>query len=187
MLAGTAIGDEASFRELFDRYWDPVFRTALALTKSEALAEDLTQEIFLKIWLQRSKLTAVQRFKDYLFILSRNHIFNELRKKVRQAAFRDHLLQYYQSPGSSPEDQLLWKETEGIIDQAVEQLPPRQRMIYCLSRRQGMNQQEIARELHISTNTVKSHMNKALQSVNAYIRLHIELKIILIVFLERLL
>ncbi|HTJ12347.1 MAG TPA: RNA polymerase sigma-70 factor [Dinghuibacter sp.] len=173
MLAAAAAGDEPSFRQLFDHYWDPVFTTALALTKSETLAEDLTQEVFIKVWVRRHALAGVGEFKDYLFILARNHIFNELRKKLRQNAFKRFLFYSYQATPPAQDDQSRQKETEDLINQAVAQLPPRQQVIYRLSRQQGMNRLEIARELRISANTVKNHMNKALQTVNNYLRLHI--------------
>lgn len=172
LLAAAATGDEASFRQLFDHYWTPVFKTALALTKSESLAEDFTQDIFMKVWVRRHNLAAIGQFKDYLFILSRNHIYNELRKKLRQNAFRNFLLYFYQATAATEPDQSRQHETEDLIRRAIAQLPPQQQLVYRLSRQQGMNRVEIARELHISANTVKNHMNKALQSVNNFIRLH---------------
>ncbi len=174
LLEEVAKGDEKSFRQLFDQYWDTVYNTSFAFTKSSALAEELTQDIFLKIWMQREKLSGIEKFKDYLFIIARNHIFNELRKKVHEQSFADHLFNYFEETANTPEQQFLLRETEQLINEAVKQLPSQQQLIYCLSRQQGLCHQEIADKLHISTNTVKSHINKALQFIRNYLQSHSE-------------
>jgi RNA polymerase sigma-70 factor (ECF subfamily) len=80
------------------------------------------------------------------------------------------------------------RETESLVHKAVELLPPQQHAIYCLSREQGLNQEEIATRLNISIHTVKSHMNKALHFIRNYLHAHagIEACILLLIFLKQL-
>jgi len=175
LLSAIAKGDEIAFRQLFDRYWDNIYGVAFAFTKSPVIAEEMAQDVFVKIWLKRADLPQVKKFGDYLFIIARNHILSTLRKKILEQPFSDHLLNYFQEVSNTPENQLLLRETEHLLLKAIQQLPPQQHLVYCLSREQGLNQEEIAARLDISKNTVKSHMSKALQFIRNYLQMHAEI------------
>lgn len=184
-LQRIATGDEQAFRQLFEQNWGQVYGVAFAFMKSEAIAEEVVQDIFLKIWLKKEQLIDVEKPVSYLSAFIRNHILNELRKKTKEETFRKRLLEYFQQQNYSPEEQLLLKESESIINAAVSTLPPRQQLIYKLSRQQGLTQDDIAHQLHISKNTVKSHMNKALHAIRNYIRPYAgEITFFLLVLIE---
>ncbi len=176
LLASLAKGDEAAFRTLFEQHWDNIYGVAFAFTKSPVMAEEIVQDIFIKIWLKREELPLLKNFSDYLFIIARNHIISLLRKKTNEQPFTDHLLNYFSEIGNTPEDQFLCRETESLVHRAIEQLPPQQHQVYCMSREQGLNQEEIATRLNISIHTVKSHMNKALQFIRHYLHTHSEIE-----------
>jgi RNA polymerase sigma-70 factor (ECF subfamily) len=142
----------------------------------------MVQDIFLKIWLHRDQLPRIQKFNDYLFIIARNHILSLLRKKVNEQPFSDHLVEYFQERNNNPEDLLMYRETEYLVQKAIELLPPQQHAVYCLSREQGLNQEEIAARLNITVHTVKSHMNKALQFIRNYLYMHAEISAFAILF-----
>jgi len=74
LLLKIAEGDESAFRKLFEHYWDNIYSVALAFTKSPVIAEEMVQDVFVKIWTKRQYLPEVQKFSDYLFIIARNHI-----------------------------------------------------------------------------------------------------------------
>jgi RNA polymerase sigma-70 factor (ECF subfamily) len=182
LLAAVAIGDEAAFRTLFEQHWDNIYGVAFAFTKSPVIAEEMVQDIFVKIWLNRDRLPQIKKFDDYLFIIARNHILTLLRKKINEQPFSEHLLEYFQERGNNPEDQLMCRETERLVQKAIELLPPQQHTIYCLSREQGLTQEEIATQLNISIHTVKSHMNRALQFIRNYLHMHAEIEGFAILF-----
>jgi len=182
LLSNIAKGDEAAFRTLFERYWDNIYGVAFAFTKSPVMAEEIVQDIFVKIWLKREHLPQLKKFSDYLFIIARNHIISLLRKKTSEQPFTDHLLNYFQETGNNPEDLLLCRETENLVHKAIELLPPQQHLVYCLSREKGLNQEEIASQLNISVHTVKSHMNKALQFIRHYLHQHAEIEAVAILY-----
>jgi RNA polymerase sigma-70 factor (ECF subfamily) len=182
LLANIAKGDEAAFRTLFEQHWDNIYGVAFAFTKSPVISEEMVQDIFLKIWLKREQLPQLKNFSDYLFIIARNHIISLLRKKTNEQPFTDQLLNYFQQTGHTPEDLFVCRETEWLVQKAIEQLPPQQHTIYCLSREKGLNQEEIASQLHISIHTVKSHMNKALQFIRHYLHTHAEMEALVIVY-----
>jgi len=182
LLAAVAKGGEAAFRTLFEQYWDNIYGVAFAFTKSPVIAEEMVQDIFVKIWLHRDRLPQIKKFNDYLFIVARNHILTQLRKKINEQPFSEHLLEYFQERGNNPEDQFMCRETERLVQKAIELLPAQQHTIYCLSREQGLNQEEIATRLNISIHTVKSHMNKALQFIRNYLHMHTEFEEFAILF-----
>ncbi len=172
LLLQVANGSELAFRQLFDAYWNKIFQVARMLSKSNVLAEELVQDIFLKIWLNRRDLATVGKFDGYLFTIARNHIYNELRKKTREQAFVEHLEQHFLESYSLPEQLLILKETTELIHQAVEILPEQQRAVYKLSRNEGLDYNTIAEKLGISRSTVKNHMTQALKTLRLYLSNH---------------
>ena len=170
IIASIEGGNELSFRTFFDYYWDHIYSVAFAFTKSDALSEEIVQEVFVKVWLKRTQLSTVTDMDAWLFIIARNHILNVLRKKLKEEAFLQNMEGYFNRINGSPEDLLFKKEAEAMVNSAVNKLPQQQQIIYTLSRIAGLSQEEIALKLNISKNTVKSHMNKALNAI----RLHLE-------------
>ncbi len=172
VLAGVAKGDHRSFGLLFNHYWAQVYGVAKAFTKSDQLSEEIAQDIFLKIWSAREELPRIQNFDDYLFIISRNHILNQLRKKVKEIPFTEFLLQYAADLEPAPDALLLGKQAVELVDRAVGQLPVQQRRVYKLSRENGLSHEAIAASLQISKKTVRSHIYQALHSIRAYLLKH---------------
>jgi RNA polymerase sigma-70 factor (family 1) len=172
LLERVAAGDETAFRKVFHQYWDNIYGVALMLTKSEAMAEDMVQEIFVKIWQKKDRLPGVVNFTNYLFIIARNHIISELRRLSTHAPFQEELIRYFRDSALSPEQELLKKESEELIQQAIERLPGQQQAVYLLGRDQGLSHEQIAERLGISKNTVRNHMARALQSIRAFLQDH---------------
>ncbi|MBX2921558.1 MAG: RNA polymerase sigma-70 factor [Chitinophagaceae bacterium] len=182
LLASISEGDEASFKLLFEKHWDRIFSVALTFTKSDMIAEEMVQDVFVKIWLNRSQLSSVRKFNDYLFIVAKNHIISTLRKKIVEEPFADHLVEYFKEISNIPDEQLLCRETEALVLQAVEKLPPQQQLVYSLSRQQGLSLDEISSKLSISKNTVKSHLTKALHFIRQYLQAKAEVEAFAILY-----
>ena len=179
-----AKGDEKAFRQLYDHFWGKIYSVAFTLTKSVELSEEIVQDVFLRIWLKKEQLPSIAKFDAYLFIVARNHIYNELRKKTYVQHFVEHLEQYFLESAVSPEQEMLLKETNQLINKALEQLPTRQREVYQLSRNEGFDNSTIAQKLGISKLTVKSHMTKALQFIRHYLQPYPD-KLLLLFFIEK--
>lgn len=169
LLQQIAAGDEKAFRCLFDAYWDKIYKVAITLTKSATTAEEIVQDVFLKIWLKKDQLPAVEKIDGYLFMVARNHIYNVLRSKVNEQEFVEHLEQHFLEQSSLPEQLLLVKETAELVAKAVEQLPEQQRAVYIMSRDEGLDYNAIAAKLGITRSTVKNHMTKALHFLRDYL------------------
>jgi RNA polymerase sigma-70 factor (ECF subfamily) len=186
LLSRVAKGDEKAFRLLFSHYWGKIYSVAFTLTKSAELAEEIVQDVFLKIWLKKEQLPSIAKFESYLFIAARNHILNQLRKRTYDQHFAEHLEKHFSASAVSPEQEMLLKETNQLIHKALGQLPARQREVYELSRNQGLDTVTIARQLGISKLTVKSHMTKALQFIRHYLQPFPD-KLLLLLFIEHFL
>ena len=168
LLRQVASGDEAAFATLIARYRKRVFTHSLTFIARYEEAEELTQDIFIRIWQNRQTLETVNSFIDYLFILSRNHLISHLRKRVVEKTSPDpetligELL--------SPDLQLQTKELEELIIQGIAKMPPQQQAVFRLSRLDGLSYDEIASRLDISKSTVKWHIIAGLNLLKQYIR-----------------
>jgi RNA polymerase sigma-70 factor, Bacteroides expansion family 1 len=169
---------------LFDEYWKPVYLVAVHLTKSGETARDMVQEIFLKVWTARRQLVEIENARNYIYIVARNHIFNELRKKSRSETFREEILQHFTERSANGQERLEYKESVKIVHEAVKQLSEQQRAVYILAREEGLSQQEIAGRLGVSITTVKTHMSRALLAIREYILKHAGPDCLLICLLE---
>ena len=181
LISQVAGGSHIAFRKIFDQYFDRIYGVAYSLVKSPMIAEDMTQDVFLKIWEKREMLTDVQRFDAYLFRVARNHILNELRNKVKEQDFSEYLLNFFRETADNPEQHIIFTELEDVVSRAVEHLPPQQREIYRLSREGGLKQEEIAEKLQISVNTIKQHMNRALKFIRHFYLSHYRIVMLLII------
>jgi RNA polymerase sigma-70 factor (ECF subfamily) len=164
-------GDESAFRKIYDAYHDHIYNAAFAFTKSPHIAEDIVQEAFCKVWDKRSLLPSVEKFDAWLFIIARNQIMTELKSRMRHAEFVEYLRKFLTESEETPLQDLISRESESIIRDAVEILPPQQKAVFSLSREEGLSQEEIALKLNISKNTVRNHMNAALKFIRHYILL----------------
>ena len=153
------MGDQASFTFLLRCYWNKVYSQAVTYLKSAEQAQELTQDVFVKIWGAREKLAAIENFSDYLFIVSRNELISALRrKKEANATFVDDIEELV----LQPDKQLHYKEAYQKIVDLIEQLPATRKIVFKMSRLDGRSYDEIARAMGISRNGVKDHIVKAL-------------------------
>lgn len=170
LLDMVAEGDQTAFTQLFRRYSDITYGFAVAYTKTEATAEEVVQEVYLKIWLDRERLKDIQSFKDHLFIVTRNYLIDYLRKKLREQEYRRQLARHFRETTTTPHEEFLLKESQERIGKAVERLPPRQQAVYRLRRHEGLPVTEIALKMNISRLTVRNHLNKALGAIREYLQ-----------------
>ena len=163
LLGRVAEGDEKAFGVIFHHYRPRIYSYAFHLSGSSGQADELVQEVFLKIWVNRDKVSHVLRFDNWLFTIARNQVFDMLKGMAKEATARRQMAELQQPEGGSVEDPLLSKENELRLKQALDRLSPRQKLIFTLSRHQGMKHEEIASRLHISRHTVKTHLVQALK------------------------
>ncbi|MFB9076295.1 RNA polymerase sigma factor [Flavobacterium procerum] len=164
LLLELSQGSELAFTNMYNRYKNSVYSTALRITKSKIQAEEAVQDIFLKIWQNRENLVEVTHFENYLYIISRNHLFNSIKKTARETNLIAEIKK--KDAGIIDTDSNIKDEQYNtILNQIVEQLPPQQQKVYYMAKRDGLSHQKIGEDLGISTETVKKHMAQALKFI----------------------
>lgn len=171
LLKQVSEGSETAFSQLFHSFHHQLGDYIFYLTKSLPLAEEIVQDVFMKIWEKREQLETVNNFGAYLFTISKNQAFNVLRQQAREAVKLQKLASHVTS-----EQEVLEPDMEKyfiLIDTAVSQLPAQQQKVWLLSRQEGLKHEEIATRLSLSRETVKRHISLALTSIRRYVKLHV--------------
>ncbi|UII76193.1 RNA polymerase sigma-70 factor [Flagellimonas sp. HMM57] len=162
-------GDEKAFRELFDGYRNQLYRFSLGMLSSEAYAKEMVQEVFLKVWTKRESLNPELSFRSYLFTITRNKNIKFLKKAANNLKLREEIFYRSQKSANTTEKYMREADLEVLRQKALDQLPPKRRIIFEMSRNEGKSYETIGQELGISTSTVKSQMSKALETLRNFI------------------
>lgn len=162
-------GNEKAFRKLFDVYWKEVYAYSLSILRNEVFADEIVQDSFLQIWLKRETLDASRSIKPFLITVVKNKTLDFLKKAANDRKLREEV---YYSRGKSHNpiyQKLREDDLEMVKDAALALLPPRRKLIFEMSRYEGKSYEEIGQELGITTNTVKSQMRKALETIRTFL------------------
>jgi RNA polymerase sigma-70 factor (ECF subfamily) len=165
-------GNEKAFSELFNMFYNDVYAYSLSMLKNEVLAEEIVQEVFLNIWLHRERLNPDLSFKSYVFTITRNLTFNLISKVANSHKLKEEVFYASQKSYSPIEDGIAEADYDAIKNKAIEQLPPKRRIIFEMSRNKEMSYEEISQELNISVSTVKGQMSKALAEIRHFLETH---------------
>lgn len=168
LLQLAAGGNELAFTRLFHGYKYKLYGFVFRLTGSHASAEDVVQDIFEKLWKDRELLVQVERFSSYVFRMAQNQALNGFKRMAREVVILKQLAEAPANATFTPQGHLALKETQERLHNAIQQLPPQQKMVFLLSREEGIKHEEIAKRLHITTGTVKNHMIQALRTLRKH-------------------
>lgn len=172
LLAKIAGGDEHAFRAVFDHYQQYIFTFAQKITRSDSDAEEIVQDIFLKIWFGRNQLPAVENFGAYLNRLVRNHALNLLRHEAVISRIKTEIELSSSENDLGTQQTLDYKEAKELLDEVVNRLPEQQRRVYALCHFEGLKYDEAAAQLNISPDTVHYHMKLALATIRKHFKRH---------------
>lgn len=160
-------GDHAAFRRLVERHQHAVIGTVAKMLGNAAEAEDIAQQVFLRIWKNAKRYRPEAKFTTYLFTITRNLVFNETRRRSRKKEVSadereesSHQL-IEANPDRQPDAELLQAELQQAVDDAIAALPEAQRMAVVLRRYEQLSYEEIAVVLKLSVSAVKSLLFRA--------------------------
>jgi RNA polymerase sigma-70 factor, ECF subfamily len=155
--------DQRAFDALFQEHYEPLCRFAYSLLDSVELAEEVVADVFIKIWKNKDNLHIQTSVKAYLMASVRNRSIDYLRKRLRHQTESEDEIKDVASTYTSPEEHTISCELLQIIESAIDCLPPQGRIIFRMSRDQGLRYQEIADQMQISIKTVETHMVRSLK------------------------
>lgn len=161
-------GNSKAFETLYHRYNKMVFYFAIRYFNSVEDAENVVQDVFVKIWKERARLMEDLSFSNYIFTITKNHLFNINRKKINEKKFRAYFVHHFTESGNL-ENEVLYADIREKIDKAIEELPEQRRKVFHLGNIKGYTNKEVAEELHLSVRTVEAHKNLALKSLRKFI------------------
>lgn len=169
LLRQLAEGDEYAFEQLYLLYSPRIYKKILLLVKQVDLAEELLQDVFVKIWEKRNTIDSQKSFKSYVYIIAKNVVIDLFRKatldrKIIEKFIVENPVVY--DPFEKMYDSDL--EVKSILNKALDSLPPQRKKIFTLVKIEGMSYDEVSDLLQVSTSTINDHVVKANKSLKKY-------------------
>ena len=176
-----------AFSVLYERYNRNIYQFIYKYVHSAALADDLTQEVFIKLWNGRNQLGHIQSFKGYLFIIARNYTLDSLKAALRSEKTMGEIVKNFVAQRKPTDERLMNADYAAFLQKELSKLPERSREIFRLCRQEGRTYEEVAQELGISKSAVKNHMVSSMKVLKTSVEkeLGIPLATALAVFLIR--
>ncbi|WP_316819131.1 RNA polymerase sigma-70 factor [Pedobacter nyackensis] len=183
LLAKIVEGDALAFKTVYGKFNKKSYTIALQILRSSVLAEEITQEVFLQFWRHKQRFNNFDHMEAWLRVTAKNLSLNAFRKLVSEKKHNQQAGQQFVEDHNETEETILLREARKVLTEAIGKLPAQQREIYILCQQNGLKYEEVAEQLNISVNTVKTHMKRALASVRFFMKNRVDL-IILIILLK---
>lgn len=162
-VIGLTQGNQEAFRSLFGEYARRIFVFARGYLKSNEEAEEVVQEVFIKIWNVRASINTELSFKSYLFKITYSYIRDLFLKKARENSYKHDLLDFAVDFDNRTEEKIDYQSLLELVEGLIDRLPPRQKEVIILKKKDGLPVKEIAELLDISPRTVEKHLSEALK------------------------
>ena len=170
-----ASGDQNAFRQLFNLYSKKLTRFATAIVKSNDAAREIVDEVFIKLWRNKNKITTIQNLSVYLYTATKNTALNHLAAKAKENITDSfEFLSEQPSDDQSPEKKFITSEILKKINEAIDRLPPRCKVVFKLVREYGLSYKEVAAILNISSKTVDAQMMIAVKQISEKVQPHFD-------------
>jgi RNA polymerase sigma-70 factor (ECF subfamily) len=158
-------GDESAFRIVFELYSSKLYYFSFRFLKEKEQCQEVVQEVFLSLWINRAKLDCQYPIAPYLYIITRRLTLNVLRQVANTQSAIDKMWSNTQKVSNETEEHVFLDDLARFTEQVLTKLPKQQQLVFRMSRQQELSYDEIAAELNISRNTVKNHLVAALKTI----------------------
>lgn len=172
-------GNRAAFNRFYDLYYDQVFHFAFYFLKEKEACKEVVSDVFFSVWQSRTKLQDIINIETWLYVLTKNRSIRYLSQEKRHTivSIDDDTLkvsvQLQEQEGSgNPQEALLDKEMEEILDKVINTLPEKCRLIFIMSRKDGLKTKEIAEILSLQESTVRVQLKIAIEKIVAGVKPH---------------
>jgi len=163
LLEALKTDNSLAFDTLYERYWLIVYQAAFKRLRDESAAEDITQDIFLQLWLRRQELQ-IEYLKSYLLTSVRNNVLKRMEKENRILPV-DKLLEEITIQKGAADAALIEKELKRLYENVISGLPTAQQQIFRMRYEQDLSTAEIAEQLQLSRKTVQNQLGKSVQQL----------------------
>ena len=171
LFARIAENDEEAFTIVFHHYNRRIYPFVLKMIKSEVMAEEIVQEVFMKLWSKRETLAEIKSPQSFIFTMATNRTLDYLKKLSNESRMIKEIGKAMgQLRNNEIEEWFDGKGSEYLIYEAINALPPQRQLVYKLSRQHGKSYKEIGQELNISPKTVQAHLVEAIRSIKEYLQ-----------------
>ncbi len=173
LQARVARGDESAFTQLYLHFGKKLILFGVSLVRSKEIAEELVEDVFVRLWSNRQSITSIENITVYLYVAVKNKALNKLSQKANEliAAPFDYLDTTLDEFAADPYDLMITSEMMNRMHQVIETLPPRCKMIFKLIREDGLRYKEVAEILNISVNTIDAQMAIAVKRICAALQI----------------
>jgi RNA polymerase sigma-70 factor (ECF subfamily) len=151
-------GDKSAYKQIFNLFGPKIYRFGILYLKNKSDAEELTQDVFMKIWEKRDHLNPSQNIKAYIFKIAVNCIYDHIRKMNLNKAYAEFSTHNFQPATESLWHEIIWKDMLLKLNSLVDKMPEQRRIIFLLSREEGLSNQQIADKLKLSKRTVENQI-----------------------------
>ncbi|RKR82862.1 RNA polymerase sigma-70 factor (ECF subfamily) [Mucilaginibacter gracilis] len=180
LLQQLQLGSEQAFSKIYDLYSKPLYRNILYLVKDEDIAQEILQDLFLKLWLKREYIDPNRKWLSYLYEIANRMVIDHFRKVAKNQRIINHLISTTVEPVLNAEDQLIDKETYAFLTKAIESLPVQRKEAFKMCKIDGKSYKEAAELLGISPITIRNQIVAANKSLKEYFLINNKLVLILI-------
>lgn len=156
---------EYAFQLIYDKHRNRIYKTAIKFLKSPIIAQDVVQDVFLKLWFERASIDASKPLEAWLYTVAKNNILNKLRKIANDWKAIDNFSTHLLVKENESENKIIEGEYKKSLDLALSSLSDQQKTVFILSRYEKLTYQEIGQKMGISPLTVKTHLSRALHSI----------------------
>ncbi|RZL44363.1 MAG: RNA polymerase sigma-70 factor [Pedobacter sp.] len=160
-------GNEEAFKVVYEKYSAKIYRFVYSFLKNKEQTEEVVQEAFLNIWINREKLNEQSPLEPYLFTVSKRLVIDTFRKATSTEKLRATLFAGITEANNLTEENIIFSDLMRFTEKAISKLPKQQQIVFRLSRFEGLSYEEIATQLNISKHTVKNHLIVALKAIKS--------------------
>ena len=169
LLSRLQCGDKKAFEALYELHSRKIYLNLIKLVKSEELAGEILQDIFVLLWEKRTKVEITQNFESYLFGICAHKVADIFRKLKRDKQLFERIRAVATEEYSHVEEALFRRENSTLLQKAIQILPPQRKQIFELCKIQGESYLEVSQKLGISTSTINDHIVKATKTIREYL------------------
>jgi len=156
-------GEEGAFEEVYNLYHAKVFLFAQKYVRDHHFAQEITQQVFIRIWEKRASLSLSTPIDGQIFLITRNLVIDNLRKQARDKKLEVNFGLLRPEMDKNTEDEVILADYQQKVEALIATLPPKRQQVYRMNKEQGLSFDEIAKELSISPKTVDAHLQHALK------------------------